>query len=113
MKLSKFAPPKKEKIQIPDVKLLLCVPGLQLILLMKPHVSLHSKEDSSEYSLGISSSLSMIDQKLNVINLEAGMNTIVSVTPQFVETSGAFNDLNPIARKCRLPHETFELKSVK
>ena len=80
---------------------------------MKPHVSLHSKEDSSEYSLGISSSLSMIDQKLNVINLEAGMNTIVSVTPQFVETSDAFNDLNPIARKCRLPHETFELKSVK
>ena len=80
---------------------------------MKPHVSLPNKDEASEYSLGISNSLGIIDQKLNVISLEAGMNTIVSVTPQFVETSDGFNDLNPISRNCRFPHETFELKSVK
>ena len=64
---------------------------------MKPHVSLPNKDEASEYSPGISNSLSIIDQKLNVISLEAGMNTIVSVTPQFVETSDGFNDLNPIS----------------
>ena len=89
------------------------LPGLQILLLMKPHVSLPNKDDASKYSLGISNSLSIIDQKLNVISIEAGMNTIVSVTPQFVETSDDFNDLNPISRNCRLPHETFDLKSVK
>ena len=94
------------------------LPGLQILLLMKPHVSLPNKDDASKYSLGISNSLSIIDQKLNVISIEAGMNTIVSVTPQLIETTEDFDALNPNTRKCRLPHETFEdlpygLKSAK
>ena len=85
---------------------------------MKPHISSPNKDESSEYSLSISNSLSAIDQKLNIINLEAGMNTIVSVTPQLIETTKDFDALNPNSRKCRLPHETFEdlpygLKSAK
>ena len=80
---------------------------------MKPHISLPYKDDSSEYSLGISNALNAIDQKLNVVNLEAGINTIISVTPQFIETSKEFDDLNPLKRKCRFPHEIYGLKTVK
>ena len=80
---------------------------------MKPHVSLPYKDGSSKYSLGISTPLNVIDQKLKVIDLEAGMNTIISVTPQFIETSEGFNGLHAISRKCRLPNETFGLNLVK
>ena len=80
---------------------------------MKPHISLPYSDDSSEYTLGISTSLNVMEQKINVINLEAGMHTIVSVTPQSIETTEGFNGLNPIKRNCRLPFETFGLKSVK
>ena len=35
------------------------------------------------------------------------------MTPQFIETSKEFDDLNPLKRKCRFPHEIYGLKTVK
>ena len=68
---------------------------------------------SSQYSLGISTTNNVIDQKMNVFKLMPGLQTTISVTPQFINTSKNFNDLNPITRNCRLPHENFGLSLLK
>ena len=81
-----------------------------MLLLMKPHISLPYTDDPAPYSLGISTTLNVIDQKINVINLVPGLHTIVSVTPQLIETSDGFNDLDVFSRNCKLSHETYGLQ---
>jgi hypothetical protein len=70
-------------------------------------------DDSTAYSLGISTTANVIDQKTNIINLEPGLHSIISVRPQFVDTSDGFNELPQSSRKCKLPDETYGLKLVK
>ena len=84
-----------------------------MLLLMKPHITLPYSHDSSAYSLGISTTINVIDQKRNVIDIEPGLHTIISMTPQFVSTSDDFRKVPYWSRKCKLPHETYGLKSVK
>ena len=84
-----------------------------MLLLMKPRISLPYSDDFTAYSLGISTSLNSIDQKLNVMDLEPGLHTVVSVTPQFFQTTEEFRDLHYNSRKCKFPHELIGLKSTK
>ena len=84
-----------------------------MLLLMKPHISMPYSNPSSQYSLGISTSNNVIDQKINVLNIVPGLQTTISVTPQIIETSEGFDGLNPISRKCRLPQENFGLSLLK
>ena len=81
-----------------------------MLLLLKPHVTLPYSDNSAEYSLGISTTINAIDQKMNVINLVPGLKTVVSVTPQLIETSEGFDDLDVFSRSCKLPHETYGLQ---
>ena len=64
-----------------------------MLLLMKPHVSLPFGDDSTAYSIGLSTNVNVIDQKRNIIKLQPGLHTIISVTPQYIETSEGFNKL--------------------
>ena len=84
-----------------------------MILLMKPRISLPYSDNFTAYSLGVSTSLDSINQKLNVMDLEPGLHTVVSVTPQFIQTTEEFNELPYYSRRCKLPHETINLKSFK
>ena len=84
-----------------------------MLLLMKPHISLPYSDDSTTYSLGISTTLNSMDQKLNVIDLEPGLHTVVSVTPSFIQTTEEFDEMSAYKRNCKLPHETTRLKSFK
>ena len=84
-----------------------------MLLLMKPRISLPYSDVSTTYSLGISTPLNSMDQKLNVMDLEPGLHTVVSVTPQFIQTTEEFNELPYYSRRCKLPHETIDLKSFK
>ena len=84
-----------------------------MLLMMKPRISLPYSDGFTTYSLGISTSLDSIDQKLNVMDLEPGLHTVFSVTPQFIQTTEEFRDLPFYSRKCKLPHETIWLKSFK
>ena len=84
-----------------------------MLLLLKPHISLPFSDDASEYTLGVSNIHSVIDQKLNVIDLEPGLQTIISVTPQLIETSKDFDGLDAFTRDCKLPHEMYGLNLVK
>ena len=86
--------------------------GLQMVIMMKPFVTLPYSEESLSYTLGISTGMNVVDQKRNVISLEPGLQSIVSVTPQIFRTSEEFNALPISARKCRLPHENFGLRFV-
>ena len=79
---------------------------------MKPFVTLPYSEESLSYTLGISTGMNVVDQKRNVISLEPGLQSIVSVTPQIFRTSEEFNALPISTRKCRLPHENFGLRFV-
>ena len=81
-----------------------------MIVSMKPRISLPYSDDSTTYSLGISSTLDSMDQKLNVIDLEPGLHTVVSVTPQFIQTTKGFQKLEFYKRDCKYPHETKGLK---
>ena len=81
-----------------------------MLLLLKPHVTLPYSDNSAAYSLGVSTTINAIDQKMNVINLVPGLKTVVSVTPQLIETSEGFNDLDVFSRNCKLPHETYGLQ---
>ena len=83
-----------------------------MIMLVKPHISIPHFKDPSAYSLGISTALNSIDQKRNVLDIQPGLHTIVSVTPQSIATSEGFDDLDTFKRKCKLPHETYGLKLV-
>ena len=83
-----------------------------MLVYMKPHTTLPYNE-SSAYTLGITTSQNVIDQKRNVIHLEHGFHTVISVTPQFVETTDEFEALEFWSRKCRLPHETHGMNLVK
>ena len=84
-----------------------------MLLLMKPRISLPYSDVSTTYSLGVSTPLNSMDQKLNVMDLEPGLHTVVSVTPQFIQTTEEFNELPYYSRRCKLPHETIDLKSFK
>ena len=84
-----------------------------MLLLMKPYVSLPYSDDLSSYSLGVSTTINVIDQKRNVIDLEPGLHTIISVTPEFVHTSDNFDKLPYWSRNCKLSHETYSLETVK
>ena len=84
-----------------------------MLLLMKPHISLPYSDDSTTYSLGISTTLNSMDQKLNVVDLEPGLHTVVSVTPSFIQTTENFDEMSAYKRKCKLPHETTRLKLFK
>ena len=84
-----------------------------MMLLMKSHISLPYSDDSLAYTLGVSTTLNVIDQKRNSIDLQPGLNTIISVTPQYVNTSDDFNKLPYWSRKCKMPHETYGLDLVK
>ena len=81
-----------------------------MLLLMKPHISLPYTDDSAPYSIGISTTLNVIDQKINVFDLMPGLHTVISVTPQLVETSEDFHELDAFSRNCKLPHETYGLQ---
>ena len=98
---------------MPTFQILSNFPGLQMLLLMKPRITLPYSDNSTLYSLGISTTLNSMDQKLNIIDLEPGLHTVVSVTPQFIETTEEFDELPAYTRNCRLPHETARLKSFK
>ena len=84
-----------------------------MLLLTKSNILLPYSDDSFTYSLGISTTVNVIDQKRNVIDLEPGLHTIVSVTPQFVSSTDNFDKLPYWSRKCKLPHENDGMKSVK
>ena len=58
-----------------------------MVIMMKPFVTLPYREESLSYTLGISTGMNVVDQKRNVISLEPGLQTIVSVTPQIFHTS--------------------------
>ena len=74
-----------------------------MLLLMKPRITLPYGDNATLYSLGISTTLNSMDQKLNIIDLEPGLHTVVSVTPQFIETTKEFDELPAYTRNCRLP----------
>ena len=84
-----------------------------MIVSMKPRISLPYSDDSITYSLGVSTILNSMDQKLDVIDLEPGLHTVISVTPQSIQTTKGFDELSPYSRNCRLPHETTRLMSFK
>ena len=81
--------------------------------MMKPHISLPFNDDVTSYSLGLSTSASVVDQKRNVIEIKPGLHTTISVTPQSVETSDGFNDRPFYSRNCKVSHEAYGLKLVK
>ena len=73
---------------------------------LKPH-SFTDKPVS--FTLGVSPLEASIDQKRNVIELLPGYQTFVTVTPQLVDTSDAFNSFSVETRKCKFVHETDEM----
>ena len=81
-----------------------------MLVFMKP---LSHSDESSAYTLGSTTSQNVVDQKRNVIHLEPGLHTIISVTPQLVETSDNFVALEMWSRKCKMSYETRGMNLVK
>jgi hypothetical protein len=68
--------------------------------------------DFIPYTIGVSTDKNVIDQKRNVIELQPGFKTIISVTPKFINTSDNFDRLSVSDRNCILPHETVDMKMI-
>ena len=83
-----------------------------MVINLKPYISLPFNSESLEYTIGISTNRSLIDQKRNVIRILPGYQTVVKVIPQLVGTSLKFNEMDVSSRKCKLPHETEGLKLI-
>ena len=56
--------------------------------------------DFIPYTIGVSTDKNVIDQKRNVIELQPGFKTIISVTPKFINTSDNFDRLSVSDRNC-------------
>ena len=65
--------------------------GLNLIVNMKPHISLkRSTTINAPYNIKISTKFDMIDQKRGQIEVKPGFHLIIRVTPQVIEASEDF-----------------------
>ena len=77
-----------------------------MLINMKPYVTMPFSSETIQYTVGISSNQTSIDQKRNVIDLLPGYHTIITVNPQLVGVSEYFVKLGVGTRNCKLPHET-------
>ena len=55
----------------------------------------------------------MIDQKRGLVELKPGYHVVIRVVPKIVETTEEFEAFDTITRKCKLSHESNELKFLK
>ena len=72
----------------------------------KPYTSQLYSPTAVPYTVGISSTKSLIDQKRNLIHIKPGYQISIKVLPKIVETTTDFNALDMDVRKCKLGHET-------
>ena len=80
-----------------------------MLINMKPYVSLPFSGEYTPYTLGITTSGELIDQKRNLVELLPGHQISVTVIPQLVSTDDNFDSLTLYQRKCKFSHETDEL----
>ena len=84
--------------------------GLNLVINMKPHISLKSASSSYiPYTIKISTKSNLIDQKRGLVELRPGYHVAIRVVPKVVETTQEFEGFNVNVRKCKLSHESEEL----
>ena len=62
-----------------------------MLVNMKPYVSLPFSAEYAPYTLGITTTDTLLDQKRNVIELLPGHKTSISVIPQLVSTDDGFD----------------------
>ena len=73
---------------------------------MKPYSTQPYSRKATQYTIGISGSRDLIDQKRKTIFIRPGIQTTIKVIPRIVETSMEYHGLQINERRCKLPHET-------
>ena len=73
---------------------------------LKPYTNQLYSPVALPYTLGVSSSKNIFDQKRNLIHLRPGNHISIKVLPRLIKTSTDFDWLDIDMRKCKLPYET-------
>ena len=80
---------------------------------MRPYVNQPFNPVAVPYTIGISGSNDMIDQKRNVIRLKPGTQVLIRIIPRLIKTSQYFDGLTMNQRRCKLPSEADGLEYLK
>ena len=83
-----------------------------MIINMKPYVSLPFNSEHVHYTLGITTKINVIDQQRSTLQLLPGYHTTIKVTPQLMEATYQFKEMQVASRNCKLPHEVDGLKLI-
>ena len=73
---------------------------------MKPYTTQPFSPIAVPYTLGISTTSNLIDQKRNTIQITPGHQISIRVLPRIVTSKPGFDAMELDVRNCKLPHET-------
>ena len=86
------------------------ISGLQLLINMRPYITLPFNSESLSYAIGISTKANVVDQRRNTIRLLPGYQITIKVIPQLVGVTEQFKEMDMTSRNCRLASEIDGIK---